>query len=112
MKRLIKAFLYSLAGLKASFQTEMAFKQEVFLTIILVPIAVFTNTTIIEKILLIGSILIILMTELANTAIEAVVDRISMEKHPLSKKAKDVGSSIVLVALINMIMVWGLIFLL
>ncbi len=109
MQRLIKAFFYSLAGFHSAFKTEPAFRQELFLCLILVPVAIFMDVTIIQKILLIGSLFIVLITELTNTAIEVIIDYISLEKHDMAKKAKDVGSGIVLLALMNAVMVWALI---
>lgn len=106
MQRLIRAFFYSLDGLKDSFLTEPAFRQEVLLAVVAIPLACFLDVTMLERALLIGSILLIFIAELANTAIEACIDRISEEKHPLSKKAKDAGSALVLLALINAGLLW------
>jgi len=107
--RLLKAFGYSFEGLVAALKTEAAFKLELFCLIFLLPIAMLTDCSVVEKVLLVSSLILVVMAELMNTAIEAVVDRISEEKHDLSKKAKDVGSAIVLVSLINAVFTWGII---
>ena len=111
MNRLIKAFGYSFNGLKAAIISETAFRQELMLAFILIPVVILLELSTIEKALMISSIILIIMVELVNTAIEAVVDRISEEKHSLSKKAKDVGSSVVLLAFLNAVCVWGIILL-
>jgi diacylglycerol kinase (ATP) len=107
IKRILKAFIYSYEGFKEAFKTEAAFRQELLLCIVLFIVAIFIPATVIEKLFLISSLFIILLTELVNTAIEAVVDRISDEKHDLSKKAKDVGSLMVLIAFIYAAVIWG-----
>lgn len=107
--RLVKAFGYSFEGLLSAFKTEAAFKLELFCLIILLPLVIVIDCSVVEKVLLVSSLILVVMAELINTAIEAVVDRISEEKHELSKKAKDVGSSIVLVSLVNAVFTWGII---
>jgi diacylglycerol kinase (ATP) len=107
IKRILKAAVYSYEGFKETFKTEAAFRQELFLCGILFITAIFMPITAIEKLFLISSLFVILLMELVNTAIEAVVDRISDKKHCLSKKAKDVGSLMVLVAFIYAAIVWG-----
>ncbi|MDR0407377.1 MAG: diacylglycerol kinase [Campylobacteraceae bacterium] len=107
IKRILKASVYSYEGFKEVFKTEAAFRQELLLCAILFIAALFMPITVIEKLFLISSLFIILLMELANTAIEAVVDRISDEKHDLSKKAKDTGSLMVLVAFVYAAIVWG-----
>jgi diacylglycerol kinase (ATP) len=109
--RLMKAFKYSVDGLVSAFKSEAAFRLELFLLIILLPVAFIVEATVIEKVLLVSSLVLVLIVELINTAIEAVVDRVSLEKHELSKKAKDVGSSAVLIAALNAAFVWGAILL-
>jgi len=104
--RIIKAFGYSFSGLWYAVRNETAFVQELFLAIILIPIALVLDVSITAKILMITSIFFILIMELINSAIEAVVDRISLEKHPLSKHAKDLGSAIVLLAFIQAGIIW------
>lgn len=106
IKRLINAFGYSLSGFKVAFAKEDAFRQEVFLSIILVTVAVYISNSSIELVLLIGSTLLVPIIELLNSAIEATVDRVSLDKHPLAKRAKDIGSAAVFLSLINLIATW------
>ena len=105
--RLFKAVGHSRAGLASAYRTEAAFRQEVWLTFGLVPVALLIDIGPIERLLLIGSLLLVMIVELLNSGIEAVVDRISLERHELSKHAKDVGSAAVLLALINFLAVWA-----
>ena len=111
IKRLINAFGYSLSGFKVAFAKEDAFRQEVFLSIILVTVAVYVSNSSIELVLLIGSTLLVPIIELLNSAIEATVDRISFEHHILAKRAKDIGSAAVFLSIINLIAVWLIILL-
>jgi diacylglycerol kinase (ATP) len=111
IKRLINAFGYSLSGFKVAFAKEDAFRQEVFLSIILVTVAVYISNSSIELVLLIGSTLLVPIIELLNSAIEATVDRISFEHHILAKRAKDIGSAAVLLSIINLLAVWLIILL-
>jgi len=104
--RVIKAFGYSLHGLASAWRTEGAFRQEVLAAIVLIPLACFAPVTTVERVLLIGSVLLVMVVELLNSSIEATVDRISTERHPLAKKAKDTGSAAVLVAVTLAIFVW------
>lgn len=111
MRRLMNAFGYSLEGFKAAFKHEDAFRQEVFLSLILIPLAFFLESEALHRILMIGSVFLVLIVELLNSAVEAVVDRVSIERHALAKRAKDIGSAAVFVALANVVMTWGLILL-
>jgi len=111
IKRLINAFGYSLSGFKVAFAKEDAFRQEVFLSIILVTVAVYISNSSIELVLLIGSTLLVPIIELLNSAIEAAVDRISFEHHILAKRAKDIGSAAVFLSIINLLAVWLIILL-
>lgn len=104
--RLIKAFGYSIEGFIAAFKTEEAFRIEVVLAALLIPAVFFMDITAVERALLIGSIFLVLIAECINTAVEACINRISDEIHPLSKKAKDVASTAVLFALINAAAIW------
>ena len=108
-RRLWRACLYSYDGLVCAFRLEAAFRQLFLLAVILIPLAFFLPVSRIERILLIGSVLISLIVELLNSAIEAAVDRISLEEHFLSKRAKDMGSAAQMLALINIAVVWGVI---
>ncbi|MFN3883775.1 MAG: diacylglycerol kinase [Rhodocyclaceae bacterium] len=107
--RLINALRYSFDGLSAAYRHEDAFRQEIWLAFVLIPLAAFLPATGIGKALMIGSVLLVLVVELLNSAIEAAVDRVSLERHKLAKRAKDIGSAAVLVALINVIVTWGLV---
>ena len=109
--RIWNAFNYSLAGLRAAYTHEDAFRQEVLLAIVLIPTALLSHTSGLEKAVLIGSTLLVLIVELINSAVEATVDRISLDDHSLAKRAKDIGSASVLITLVNLALVWGLIFL-
>jgi diacylglycerol kinase (ATP) len=107
--RVWNAFGYSLSGLSAAFKHEDAFRQEVLLAILLIPIALFSPATGLGKALMVASILLVLVVELLNSAIEAAVDRISLENHRLAKRAKDIGSAAVMLSLVNVATVWALV---
>ncbi|HHI92007.1 MAG TPA: diacylglycerol kinase [Gammaproteobacteria bacterium] len=107
--RIIKAAGYSWAGLKAAFTHEAAFRQELALCLVLIPVGLWQGQSGIERTLLIGSLLLVLIVELLNSAIEAVVDRFGGEQHELSGRAKDIGSAAVFVALLNAAVTWALI---
>lgn len=96
-------------GFKASFKSEEAFRQEVYLSIVMIPAAFWVGETALEQVLLIGSVFLVLTVELLNTAIERAIDRISFEKHELSKDAKDMGSAAVFLMLVFTGFVWALI---
>ncbi len=106
-RRVIKAFGYSYEGIKSAFKHEDAFRQEVFLAIALIPLAVYLGKSPIEKAWMIGCVLLVLMMELLNSAIEAAVDHTSTEHNALAKQAKDIGSAAVFFALINVVVTWG-----
>ena len=109
LKRLVNAFGYSIAGTLAAFKHEDAFRQEVILTAILTPIAIYYGETAIDQALMISSLLLIIIVELLNSSIEATVDRISIKHHKLAKRAKDIGSAAVFFSLINAAVIWFLI---
>lgn len=109
IKRLANAFSYSVAGTLAAFKHEDAFRQEVILSAILIPLALYLGQTAIEQALMISSILLIIIVELLNSSLEATVDRISVKRHKLSKRAKDIGSAAVFFSLINAAVIWFLI---
>ncbi len=109
LKRIWNALGYSLAGLAAAFRHEAAFRQELLLAIVLIPLALYLPVGAPGKALMIASVMLVLIVELLNSAIEAVVDRVSPEHHPLAKRAKDIGSAAVFVSLANVIIVWLLI---
>ncbi|WP_291992570.1 diacylglycerol kinase [Candidatus Accumulibacter sp. ACC003] len=106
-RRVWNALHYSLAGLRAAFVAEDAFRQEVLLAAFLIPLALVLAADGLGRALMIGSVLLVLIVELLNSAIEATVDRISLEQHPLAKRAKDIGSAAVLLALLNVLAVWA-----
>jgi len=103
------AFLYSVEGVSAAFRHETAFRLEALLAVILIPTALLLPANGTGKALMLASVLLVLIVELINSAIEAVVDRISPEHHPLAKRAKDFGSAAVLVSLINVPLIWTLV---
>lgn len=106
IKRVLNATGYSMAGLKAAFVGEAAFRQLLLMAVILISIACFLDVSRVERVLLIAVCLLALLVELLNSAIEAVVDRVSLELHPLSKNAKDMGSAAQFVALSLIALVW------
>jgi diacylglycerol kinase (ATP) len=105
--RIAKAASYSYDGLKAAWQHEHAFKQELMLCLVLLPVALFLPVSLFERVAMIACLFALLIVELINSAIEAVVDRVSLDRHPLSKRAKDLGSAAVLLTFLMGIMVWG-----
>jgi diacylglycerol kinase (ATP) len=109
IKRLANAFTYSVAGTLAAFKHEDAFRQEVILSVVLIPLAIYLGQTAIEQALMIASILLIIIVELLNSSVEATVDRISVKRHKLSKRAKDIGSAAVFFSLVNAAVIWFLI---
>ncbi len=109
IKRIIRAGGYSWSGLCAAFRHEAAFRQELALCLLLIPLGLWLGETGVERALLVGSLLLVLMVELLNSAVEAVVDRIGAEPHELSGRAKDLGSAAVFVALLNVVVIWALV---
>jgi len=109
--RVWNALFYSMAGFAAAFKYEDAFRQEVILAAILIPLSFFLPVSNLGRALMIASVLLVLMIELLNSALEASVDRVSIERHPLAKRAKDIGSAAVFVALLNAAIVWSLVLL-
>ena len=106
---MVQAAGYSLAGLKAALKHEAAFRQEAALFVILAPLGFWLGRNGIERSLLIGSLVLVLVVEMVNSAVEAVVDRIGSEQHELSGRAKDMGSAAVLLALLLVVTVWTLV---
>lgn len=111
LRRVWNALFYSMSGFRAAFKHEDAFRQEVILAAILIPAAFFLRHAAVDRAILIGSVLLVLLAELVNSAIEATVDRISLEDHKLAKRAKDIGSAAVFVTLVNVVAMWALILL-
>lgn len=108
LRRVFNALSYSWSGLHAAYRHERAFRQELWLALPMVAVACFLRVDGIGKALLIGSVLLVLIVELLNSAIEATVDRVSLEVHPLAQRAKDIGSAAVFLALVNVVVVWTL----
>jgi diacylglycerol kinase (ATP) len=109
LTRIIKAGGYSLAGLRAAFVHEAAFRQELALCLVLVPAAFWVGESGLERAVLMGSLFLVLIVELLNSAVEAAIDRFGGEQHTLSARAKDIGSAAVMLALINVLVIWGFI---
>ena len=107
LRRVWNALHYSMAGLQAAFRHEDAFRQELLLSVLLISASFFLPVSGLGRALMIGSVFLVLIVELLNSAVEAVVDRVSLEHHNLSKRAKDVGSAAVLLSLINVVVVWA-----
>ena len=105
--RVIRAFGFSIEGLAATWRTEGSFRLEVLCAAVLIPLSVFLRVPLLEHVLLVGSVLMVLIVELLNSSMEATIDRISLDRHPLSKKAKDTGSAAVLLAVLLATIVWG-----
>ena len=109
IKRIVNAFGYTWKGLHAAYKYEAAFRQELVLAIVLLPLAFWLGQNIIEWILLSGSVIFVLLVEILNSAIEAIVDRTGDEHHTLSGRAKDMGSAAVFLAFTILLITWGLI---
>ena len=107
LRRVWNALHYSMAGLQAAFRHEDAFRQELLLSVLLISASFFLPVSGLGRALMIGSVFLVLIVELLNSAVEAVVDRVSLEHHILSKRDKDVGSAAVLLSLINVVVVWA-----
>lgn len=108
LRRLINAFGYSMDGFKAAYQHEDAFRMEALLAAVLTPLAFYLAGNVMELAMMLGSLFLVIIVELVNSAIEATVDHTSLEKHMLAKRAKDIGSAAVLLSLINLAVIWGL----
>ena len=106
LRRVINAFGYSIDGLGSAIRNEPAFRQELVLAAVLIPVALFVGASGVERAVMIASVLIVLIVELLNSAVEAAVDRVSLDDHLLAKRAKDMGSAAVLLALVNLVAVW------
>ena len=111
LQRLINATGYSLSGLVEAARHEDAFRQELILAAVMVPLGIWLGATGLERALLVGSVLLVLIVELLNSAVEATVDRVSLDDHNLAKRAKDIGSAAVMLSLVNVAVVWLLILL-
>lgn len=109
VKRIFSALFYSIDGFKAAWRNEHAFRQELALVVVGVVIALILPVSAVDKLALISVLILVLIVELLNSAIEAIVDRVSLERHPLSKNAKDMGSAAVLLTLLLAGAVWAVI---
>jgi diacylglycerol kinase (ATP) len=109
--RLFNAFKYSCAGIQEAYRNEDAFRQEVLLAVVLLPLAFWLKSEMFSRALMVACVLLLIIVELLNSAIEATVDRISLDDHNLAKRAKDIGSAAVLVTLLNLVVVWLLVLL-
>ena len=107
IKRVFKAFFYSLDGLASSMKYEDAFRQEALLAVILIPASFLLHVPIAQHLVLVASVILVLIVELINSSIEAVVDDISLRNRPLAKRAKDMGSAAVLLSLLNCLICWA-----
>lgn len=107
LQRLVAATGYSAAGLRAAWRHEEAFRQEVALVLVLLPVALWLGQSGLERALLVGSCLLVIVVELLNSAVEAVVDRVGHDLHELSARAKDLGSAAVLISLLLAAVVWS-----
>ncbi len=107
LRRLWNAFHYSMDGFRAAYRHEDAFRQEALLAALMIPAALLLPVSMLGRAMMIASVLLVLIVELLNSAIEAAIDRISLDSHTLSKRAKDIGSAAVFVALSNVLVVWA-----
>ena len=107
IRRILRAAVYSAQGFAHAWKHEAAFRQEVALTVVLMPIAIWLGQTVVERAALIGVCLIVLIVEFLNSAVEAAIDRFGEEQHELSGRAKDLGSAAVFVSLALVALVWG-----
>ena len=108
--RIRNALFYSFDGFAAALRNEDAFRQEVLLTLVLIPMAIQAPVSGAGKAMMIAAVLLVLVIELLNSGIEAVTDRVSLEDHVLAKQAKDMGSAAVLLSLVNVPVVWLLVY--
>ncbi len=106
--RIWRAFLWSMQGLRAAWRHESSFRLEAYLFVLAAPLGLWLGQTAVERVLLVGSLLLVLSAELLNSAIEAVIERYGPEHHELAGRAKDMGSAAVFVLMMNVLLVWGL----
>ena len=109
LRRILNAFGYSMAGFRSCYKHEEAFRQELILTILAIPLGIWLGGDGVERALLVGSVLFVPIVELLNSAIEANVDRVGLERHKLSKRAKDIASAAVFLSIVLAFAVWGLV---
>jgi len=111
LRRILNATRYSLEGLAAAARHEDAFRQELMLVVVFAPLGLWLGKTGVERALLVGCLLLVLIVELLNSAVEATVDRLSLDQHPLAKRAKDLGSAAVMLSLLLAGVTWLLVLL-
>ncbi|MEJ2479316.1 MAG: diacylglycerol kinase [Acidihalobacter sp.] len=111
LKRILKSFVYSWRGLRAAFRHEEAFRQELLLVVLLVPLALWLGHDAVQRALLAASVMLVLIVELLNSAVEAAIDRFGAERHPLSARAKDMASAAVFLSFINAAVIWAVVLL-
>jgi diacylglycerol kinase (ATP) len=109
LRRILNAFRFSVAGLRDCFRLEEAFRQEVYVLLVLIPAGLFLGANGVERAMLVGSLLAVPIVELLNSAVEANVDRVGLERHELSRRAKDIASAAVLMSIVLAAAVWGLV---
>lgn len=109
IKRIFSALLYSMDGFRTAWRCEHAFRQELMIIVPGVIVALLVPVSLLERIMLIAVMFLVLIVELLNSAIEAVVDRVSLERHPLSKNAKDLGSAAAMLSILLAVLTWGVI---
>lgn len=109
LRRLINAFGYSMDGLSAAYKNEDAFRQEIRLALVLIPLALYLGHSGLQRAVMVACVFLVIIVELLNSSVEATVDRISLDHHLLAKRAKDIGSAAVLLSLLNLFVVWLLI---
>lgn len=109
LNHVFKAFFYSIAGFRAALKYEEAFRLELMAMVVMLPLGLWLGNSGIEKALLVGCLMLVLIVELINSAVEAIVDRVSVEHHALSGRAKDIGSAAVFMSLLNVAVIWGLV---
>ncbi len=108
LTRIVKAAGYSWKGIRAAWQNEAAFRQEAVAAVVAVIVACWLDVDAVTRVLLIGSVVLVIIVEILNSALEAVVDRIGSELHPLSGRAKDMGSAAVLLTILLAVLVWAM----
>ena len=111
LRRILKSFVYSWRGLCAAFKHEEAFRQELLLVVVLVPLALWLGHDTVQRALLAASVMLVLIVELLNSAVEAAIDRFGGERHPLSARAKDMASAAVFLTFINAALIWAVVLL-
>lgn len=109
LRRIFSAFFYSVDGFRAAWKFEHAFRQELMLAVPGIVVALFLPVSVLERLALVGVLVLVLVVELINSAIEAVVDRVSLDRNPLSKNAKDLGSAAVMLSFAFALVTWGVI---